>query len=987
MNATVNLGVDLSLTLADNGGVSTTLDLASFKGPITTVLIGDVPIAVQFSLTPFLGANLSPPGGISAYTGVSTASTLMVGLSYANGVWSPIGTATSPTASPTASSVDGPLSLKGLAGLKAGATLDGFLTPYFSADGYLQFTSSLSTGSCWSLNAGMEGNVGVDVDILGVAVVGEKSPDLDLYTSPPLLQGTTTCFAPVLTGILPNAALAGSPQQTLALAGSNFVPDSVVYFNGLALATTFVDPSDLTAVVPASDLAVAGTFPVTVTNPDSPGGTSSPVNFTVTPQLAVASLSFDQTSILPGASTTGTVTLNYAAPPGGVSVGLNSSNTSVLPVPAAVEIGAGLTTATFTATSLSSVTAATPVSVSASYNNSSQSATVTVAPLTIATLSFNPTSIAEGASTTGTVTLSANAPAGGTLVTLSSNSTGVLTVPANVKVPAGSTSATFTATASASVATSTQVTVTATYNASSQQATVTVNPVVVTVTPSSATLAVSQTQQFTANVTGTSNSAVDWSVNGIAEGNSTEGTISSNGLYTAPGAVPNPTTVTVTATSEADPSASGSATVTISSQYSYSVLYSFTGRADGGYPVEAGVILDASGNLYSTTIYGGITDCTNGSGCGTVFMVDPTGNETVLYSFTNGPDGAHPEGGVVQDAAGNLYGTTNQGGTGGCTGVGCGVVFKVDPTGKETTLFSFPAANESNLGDYPSGATPEAGLVLDAVGNLYGTTLGGASALGDGQGLGAVFEVDTTGNETVLHSFTGAPDGARPEAGLVRDAAGNLYGTTFYGGIGDCDSGSVGCGTVFMVDPTGNETVLYSFTGAPDGAYPLASLVQDAAGNLYGTTVSGGSSGNGTVFKIDATGQETVLHSFSPSNLQVDGAEPRAGLILDIAGNLYGTTSLGGAYGFGTVFMVDTTGKETILYSFTGGADGGQPEGQLVQDAAGNLYGNTVYGGDTESGSCWEFSSIELGCGTVFKLTLQSSPSSADTPLASGHSQ
>src|SRR5271157_3461030 len=347
--------------------------------------------------------------------------------------------------------------------------------------------------------------------------------------------------------------------------------------------------------------------------------------------------------------------------------------------------------------------------------------------------------------------------------------------------------------------------------------------------------------------------------------------------------------------------------------YTESVLYSFQGGTDGAGPY-AGLVLDAQGNVYGTTYYGGDLAC-SAYGCGTVFTVDTTGKETVLYSFTRvGGDGAGPYAGLVLDAQGNLYGTTYAGGNPACTleGPGCGTVFKVDTTGKETVLHSFTGTG----GD---GANPYAGLVRDAQGNLYGTTYVG------GAGYGTVFKLDTTGKETVLYSFTGY-DGSGPEAGLVLDAQGNLYGTTKYGGNLACYA-PYGCGTVFKLDTTGKETVLYSFTGTGtgDGEAPEAGLVLDTKGNLYGTTpyggTNGGASNGGTVFKVDTTGKETVLYSFAGTGAG-DGQNPEAGLVLDAQGNLYGTTYFGGANAGGTVFKVDTTGKETVLHSFTGTGGG-----------------------------------------------------------------
>jgi uncharacterized repeat protein (TIGR03803 family) len=421
---------------------------------------------------------------------------------------------------------------------------------------------------------------------------------------------------------------------------------------------------------------------------------------------------------------------------------------------------------------------------------------------------------------------------------------------------------------------------------------------------------------------------------------------------------------------------------------SFVTLHSFSGPPDG-MDSQADLVEDAAGNLYGTTSQGGVTGGACGSlGCGVVFRLDTTGNETVFYSFMGEPtDGASPFAGLVVDASGNLYGTTSQGGTSNF-----GTVFKLDATGKETVLYSF-------AGEPTDGADPMAGLVLDASGNFYGTTSQGGTS-----NIGTVFKLDTTGKETVLYSFLGGPtDGADPMAGLVLDALGNLYGTTFEGGSGPCNRNThyrydtpSSCGIVFKLDTDGTESVLHNFTGEPDGANPAASLVQDATGNLYGTTAAGGkicyviaslppmpSSGTycGTIFKLDTTGTETVLHTFTG---QPDGAISDAGLILDAAGNLYGTTLEGGAggcyvvgtrpgsppvnLGCGSVFKLDSSGKETVLYSFSGtGLDWG-PHARLILDSADNLYGTTSQGGVT-GGACGAF-----GCGIVFELTAIGTP-------------
>jgi uncharacterized repeat protein (TIGR03803 family) len=347
----------------------------------------------------------------------------------------------------------------------------------------------------------------------------------------------------------------------------------------------------------------------------------------------------------------------------------------------------------------------------------------------------------------------------------------------------------------------------------------------------------------------------------------------------------------------------------------YSVLYSFKGSPDGGTPF-AGVILDTKGNLYGTTYAGGA------SSDGTVFEVSKTGKETALYSFDY-TDGTNPTGGLIRDAEGNLYGTTYGGGASGG-----GTVFELSKTGKETVLYSFKGGTD--------GVNPFAGVIMDANGNLYGTIYyGGAHS------AGTIFEVSKTRKETVLYSFGGV-DGKNPMAGVIRDARGNLYGTTLYGGTG-CNG--LGCGVVFKLSKTGKETVLYAFTGGTDGSEPEGGLIQDAKGNLYGTTSIGGASGWGTVFQVTKTGTETVLYSFMGGT---DGSHPTAGVIQDKAGNFYGTTYY--AHGPGTVFELSKAGNKTVLYSFTGGTDGGYPQAGVIRDSKGNLYGTTAFDGSSQVG-------------------------------------
>jgi len=359
----------------------------------------------------------------------------------------------------------------------------------------------------------------------------------------------------------------------------------------------------------------------------------------------------------------------------------------------------------------------------------------------------------------------------------------------------------------------------------------------------------------------------------------------------------------------------------------FSVLYAFQGGPKDGSSPAGKLILDSSGNLYGLTQYGGARTL----GWGTVYKVNAaTGKETVLYSFTGGTDGGYAYGGLVQDAAGNLYGTTSEGGNGSCGGDGCGVVFELRKNGKETVLYQFSGGSD--------GGDPNGDLVRDKAGNFYGTAYWGPYGC-----CGVAFKVDKKGNETVLHEFNGIPDGESPVAGVLLDQHGNLFGTTSAGGGGACLF--QGCGTVFKLSKTGEETILYDFLGSPDGAVPFAGLLQGASGNFYGTTFSGGISGCndhgpgcGTVFEVNVSGREKILYRFRPKKNE---ELPVGGLIADASGNLYGTTYGDETTSFGTVFKLDTSGKETLLYRFTGGGDGCLPIGDLTLDSEGNLYGAT----------------------------------------------
>jgi uncharacterized repeat protein (TIGR03803 family) len=380
----------------------------------------------------------------------------------------------------------------------------------------------------------------------------------------------------------------------------------------------------------------------------------------------------------------------------------------------------------------------------------------------------------------------------------------------------------------------------------------------------------------------------------------------------------------------------------------YKVLYSFAGGSDGVGP--SGNLLDVTGTLYGTTQRGGGTGC-GGNGCGTVFEITKNGAEVVVYRFKGGSDGASPVGGLLY-VNGTLYGATNEGGGTGCSsGLGCGTVFDVAKSGQETVLHRFMGGAD---GSYP-------GALINVNGTLYGATGEGGSGC-NGSGCGTVFKITTSGKKSSLYDFQGGADGTDPVA--LIDVGGKLYGTTFYGGATvHAICGPAGCGTVFKLTMSGSEQVLHSFNpNHNDGALPGAGLL-DVGGTLYGTTEFGGRGGTcdspvggcGTVFKITTSGKESVLASFSGGH---DGAIPTAGLI-NVRDTLYGTTSMGGSeqnkncfeYVCGTVFKIRTSGSEYgILHAFDSSPDGARPNGGLI-DVGGTLYGTTVSGGTAGGGT------------------------------------
>jgi uncharacterized repeat protein (TIGR03803 family) len=380
------------------------------------------------------------------------------------------------------------------------------------------------------------------------------------------------------------------------------------------------------------------------------------------------------------------------------------------------------------------------------------------------------------------------------------------------------------------------------------------------------------------------------------------------------------------------------------------VIYSLAGDEDGEY-TDTDLVIDSAGSLYGSSVLGG------DFGGGTVFQLTPSGNgwiHTVLYDFTGGTDGGEPYKGVTLDPQGNIYGTAVTGGTGACEG-GCGVAYKLTNSGgtwMQQIIHFFSGGDD--------GSGPGAGLTIDPQGNLYGV-----APTGGAYGLGVIYrlhpEAGGTWSFKVIHAFTGGADGATGSAGRLLLQAGQLYGVATAGGTN-------GKGVAFVLSPlTRSQTtewnlkIIYSFKGQPDAGFPYGGLLRDAAGNLYGTTYYDGRNNLGCVYQLsptpDGKWKERVLYSFGGGE---DGQNSISNLVADSAGNLYGTTSEGGAgCGCGTIFKLapGSNGRwtESVVHRFEGPPDAAFPYNGMVGDSAGNFYGATVHGGSDGEGAIYKF--------------------------------
>ena len=738
----------------------------------------------------------------------------------------------------------------------------------------------------------------------------------------------------------------------------------------------------------------------------------------------VSAIACNPSSLVSGGFSTCTITLNQAAPSGGVAVAL-SSNNAALTVPASVNASAGAGTVAFTA-SAGAIAANQTAVVTATLNGASQSASISLtASVVLSAVACNPTTLASGASSACTVTLSQPAPAGGTTVSLSSNNTN-LSVPASVNVSAGASTGNFTATAG-SIPTSQTAAITAAWNGATQTVSISLAPsVLLSSLICSPTALLSESP---ATCTATLNQAAP--AGGVTLALSTSSAFLATPASVAVAAGSSSVTFTATAGTIAAQWQRATLTASLngaSEQVSFILASKLTISAFGCTPsslssggsgscaltlgrntaqlagltitlavsnplltVPASVVVPTWSKTATFTVTAGsipsnqtaiITATVSDiSQTASVSLVAGAPALTTLYSFGANNDGANPQARVVIGQNGVLYGATQGGG---------GTLFELAPPAAagepwtEQTLLAFGADNVS-------ASSRPVGDLLYCNGVLFGTTYDGGTSL---RGSAVAIIPSSGGAWTVadLHDFVGGAqpaDGSGPRAGLVLSAQGTLYGTTRQGGLysltGATGPNSAGSGTVFYLKPPpgGNgawsEGLLYNFSGGSDGGDPEAPVVIDAHGNLYGVAYNGGA-GYGTVFELSPPAANgagwtfNLIHTF----YETDGANPRAGLILDASGALYGTTVNGGTAGMGTVFQLTppaaTGGEwtETVLYNFTGqNGDGANPQAGLVFGMSGRLYGVTPSGG---SNSC-----LPAGCGTLFELIPPAAPGGAWT--------
>jgi uncharacterized repeat protein (TIGR03803 family) len=741
-NAKLGSNVHLNVTGRYDNSFSTKVPILQLSStdPIV-VLIVDVPIVIFPKITIFVGASGAVTAGFS--TGVTDSATATAGISYINGQVTPTLTATNNFRTDPFG-IDGGFSVKAFGGATLELDIDGVLSPQFSPDAFLNLDVTPTQTPWWILTGGLEGDGDVALGIFGVNLADFNFPNLLDYPVPPatIAQASsgfaTADAAPTLNMIQPATTPLGSPDLTLELSGANFVPGATVSFNGVTLPTTFKDPNDLSATVGSAALATAGTFPVSVTNPDTPGATSSSLNFTVStsinnPVPSIASLSPNSAAVGSSAETlvingqnflsTSTVTYNgLSHTPTYVSasqltIALSASDLAVAGSYPVVVTNPGPGGGASNAVGFA---VGNPVPTISSLSPGSAAAGSPAQTLTINGSNFLSSSVvAFNGSSRATTFVSSNQLTIA-LTTADLATAGSFPVSVTNPSPGGGTSNVVDFTVASGTTGS------------------------VTLSPTTATVPEGGAQTFTASVAGSAD-GVTWS---IQEGTNSGGIVNP----TTPSVVYLPPSATgtfhIVATNVDDSSQTAVATVTVVPPLTLTILHQFQSSQGDGYDPLGRLVQASDGNFYGTTSGGGT------SNSGTLFKVDSAGNFTTLHSF-NGTDGGIPESGLIQDTDGNFYSTTFYGGA-----FGAGEVFKMDSAGNVSVFASFTE---------PGPINPYAALIQASDGYFYGTTFYGGPT-----NAGTAFKVDSSGNVTLLHSFS-SPEGAPPWAGVIQASDGNFW--------------------------------------------------------------------------------------------------------------------------------------------------------------------------------------------------------------------
>lgn len=888
LTATASMGEYSDLTLQGDllsGSFSPKpITLATLDFP--PVAVPGLPIWVTPVVSVFVGASGNVSSGLS--TEVTSAGTFTGGVTYASGNWSPVPLTPSFQFAYQPPILSASLSAKAYAGIEFDLYVYDVVGPSFKPDAYLDLEANIASNPWWSLSSGIEGPMSLDVTILGENLASYDLGTLFNYSVPivsasgPFLTGLAI---PVVQSINPQKVTAGAPSFSLIVLGSNFVPGAAINFGTSSFPAMWQSTSQLSATIPAVLVASAGTIQVSVTNPGVSGLISNSVPFTVSvPNNPIPTI----TSLAPA-----------SLPVGAVSQTLTINGTGFLPssivtfgsvAPGTFYINSTQLTVTLTSADLATL-GSYPVVVTSPPpgGGPSNSVSFVVAPSTTAvTISPSSVNVPSGSVQTfsaalagvGTVVWSVEEGSAGGSIT----SGGIYTAPTLAGtyhvIATNSLNSSESATSTVTVVTGPAIATIHSFNHATEGANPWHTPVWGTdgymygVTDAGGNLSCAYVSSLSGCGT-IYKSDTSGNVSTLHSFTGTDGAYPAASLATTPGGTFYGTTEYGGAnTSQCDVGGTSTA-AGCGSVFSYSATTGFTRLFSFGpfnSPLGVGPeasIVQTGGNLYGETEAGGNTSCSgtigtgSASGCGAIFSVSSANVGSALHTFS-GSEGAYPAVGLLLQSNGNFYGTTAGGGVLTCSsyvGPGCGTIFQMNSSGTIKTLHSFTTQD---------GAAPEAALILGADGNMYGATLFGGSTTCVGgaqwQGCGTVFKIDTAGNFTPLHSFSG-PDGAYPTT-LMQASDGYFYGTTESGGDTACTGRyGPGCGTLFRMDSSGNVTVLYAFTGKSDGSWPESAPTQGTDGNLYGAAVYGGTYDDGVIFRVSnlaALTQSVVITGDSP---------------------------------------------------------------------------------------------------------------------------